>query len=183
MMSGIMPQDRHLFLAFPCIVHLRLKRIHLHTDQLIILLCLALHLVFPEIHQQKDQIRQTDGKSEKFRYRPVAGIKQTGKLRRGIVKNIIHQRQTSDDQQLPVRLRKQHRRRLADIAAQYPEYHQRHHNTTGIIAPLFSCHRQCEQSHPVTALAAQIGCEDRDQGRQYSEFIIQYQYQQKRHMD
>ena len=48
----------------------------------------------------------------------------------------------------------------------------------GVIAPLFSCYRQYEQPHPVTALAAQIGSEDRDQGRQYSEFIIQYQHQQ-----
>ena len=74
MMSGIMPQDRHLLLAFPCIVHLRLKRIHLHPDQLIILLRLAFHFVFPEIYQQKEQIRQTDSKSEELRYRSVAGI-------------------------------------------------------------------------------------------------------------
>ena len=38
---------------------------------------------------------------------------------------------------------------------QHPEYYQRHHNTTNVIAPLFSRYRQCEQPYPVTALAAQ----------------------------
>lgn len=92
-MTHIMTEQRYSILGTADRLNLFLGLCLLHIHKLAALLGLPFFLVLFKIEKQKQQIKNTDHKAQKFHDHIHAGIHESGINRSEIIKQIINKRQ------------------------------------------------------------------------------------------
>ena len=177
-----MAQKRKLiFTAFVCGDFL-FNLSALHLNEAISLLCLPLFLILLEIYKQKQKICNAQRKPQKFRNHLFAGIQQRGIHPRDIIEHIIGKRHQRKNQQLFIRLLRQLRRCIGNIAQKQHKNKDRNRDTSTVIHPFRMKNIKRNQPDPFAYLAAQICRRHRKRGDQKAVTEIQHQKKNQRQM-